>query len=1142
MMLKGRGKCTQVFWRTLRQCFARLGICAALLSVLLMHLHSALADAGTESRDAGVAETGASVDLVRNEFSALQAQPVHRVQVVLQGNAFRDTPLPSVTVPPGTLFSDAEAREWLRAVLATGKFGSGDVSAILTPAGVDVTLSVLPRRIVTDIVTKLSGARLGTEDFLRECDLARDQEITGASLEEINAKARGVFARHGYPSATVTVGLSKSTDDLHVVLNITVLPGEPRFIERRVFDITKGETESAPLESYAIGSGDSADEGRLDLADTELQNKLRGLGFFDAVVSHAVGLERNIVTLRVTVALGVFSVARFDGNQSYDEGALTGALGLASDSDRSAGHLVDKLRQFYGSRGFLDAEIAFEERTQQSPSTPRRIGSRRTVLFHIRENARVRVKERTYPCFKPSDFNGLETEVAPRTASAVGNEIDSFLEDELPGADFIRTPRPEGLTRAFENAESHGSRPTPIELNANETFASETYARSIAHVQELLRADGYLSALVGPLQVVRHQCSRKSPPGECTAVPFQAKLPEVCPSAADGLPLPVPELDAAFTCIPDPARGISCEPVIGLRIPIHLGPRTRLYDAVFQGVKSEAPSELLKESGLLFGHAASQLKVDDARRKLAAFYQEDGFAYVQVRSSLELSSDHSRARVVFDIIEGDRVRIRDIVIRGNTLTVESVIRRRLAMQPGDIFRTSNARKSQERISTLGTFSSVNIALDDPFVPEALKIVVVTVVEPVAGSQTGEIGVSSGEGFRLSGELGYRNVFGRAIGASVSAQLSYLPTAWVLDQGVQKNFSGLPLSVRIPVRVVGSLQFPEIGLGPLMRSAVDIIFVHDLQRDYYIRKFAAVPSFTFTPQRDLRISIGQSIEYNDVRIFQQDFQAFQRQLRLSGLGDRLNALLVPDGSSVVSAQKLTFSWDRRDNALDATKGSLVAASIEHVDAFSLNDPKAGGVPDPDSHFLKFTQTLAGYAPLYKRLRLGVQVRAGVNVQLTKDSVTYTDRLFFLGGADSMRAWFPSTFIPQDDADLIEADQNKTVGVPVYGPRPGTFVPDPTRFTAQSRPVRGGNLLFNPRVELRIPVLSSVETAVFADIGNLWTEARYPFDRRSFPMRASLGGGVRLITSVFPIAFDVGFNPWKRRYDDRSWAFNFSIGLF
>jgi outer membrane protein insertion porin family len=370
----------------------------------------------------------------------------------------------------------------------------------------------------------------------------------------------------------------------------------------------------------------------------------------------------------------------------------------------------------------------------------------------------------------------------------------------------------------------------------------------------------------------------------------------------------------------------------------------------------------------------------------------------------------------------------------------------------------------------------------------------------------------------------------------------LGARWALDPVVQKNFDALPITARVPVRIVGSLQFPEIGLGPLVRAVFDGIFVHDLQRDYYIRKFAAVPGITYSPIREVRISLNQSFEYNAVRIFNQDFQAFQRDLITNSGRDRLNSILVPDGDSFVSAQKISVAWDRRDNSFDATKGTLLGFSIEHVDAFSLNDPKRSNISE-DGHFLKITETVAGYIPLYKRFRLAAQLRAGVNVQLTPDSVTYTDRLFFIGGNDSMRAWFPSSFIPQDDADLIEADQARTVAIPVYGARgASTNVPDPTRFTALSRPVRGGNLMFNPRVEMRIPIVSVLETALFADVANLWKETRYPFDKRSFPMRISLGTGVRLQTPVFPIAFDFGFNPWSRTYDDRTWAFNFSIGLF
>jgi outer membrane protein insertion porin family len=91
------------------------------------------------------------------------------------------------------------------------------------------------------------------------------------------------------------------------------------------------------------------------------------------------------------------------------------------------------------------------------------------------------------------------------------------------------------------------------------------------------------------------------------------------------------------------------------------------------------------------------------------------------------------------------------------------------------------------------------------------------------------------------------------------------------------------------------------------------------------------------------------------------------------------------------------------------------------------------------------------------------------------------------------------------------------------------------------VRGGNLLFNPRAELRIPLSGALETVGFLDLGNLWTEVAYPFEKGEFPLRYAVGTGLRVQTPVFPIVFDIGFNP-SRRYFERSWAFNFAIGLF
>jgi outer membrane protein assembly factor BamA len=1069
--------------------------------------------------------------------SPLEGQAILRTEVVLEDTPWKDIALPKLAAGPGERFSPAVARRLLATALESGRFADGRVFARLETGGVVVLVRLVPRKVVQDITTDFHGAAIAREDVLREADLARDQEITSVAFAGYESKVRILFARHGYPAAKVAISTQPGSDATRVLLRIDVAPGDAQRIGRRVFDVARGASDqAAPLfETYALGSGDVSDETRLEAADLELQNRLRAAGWHAATLFHAVANEHGIVTLRIKIELGIRTLYSFEGNDRFEVAVLTSALGTEQDTDRSPAHLADTLRTFYRARGYLDVEVSQEER-------PR--GADRTLHFKIREHPRVTVGERIYPCFRPQELESRSLEVAPKTEKAVGNEVDSFLEEELPGADFLKAPRQSGLGLTLGNATKLGTRATASELNPNVTYVAETYERAAAHLQELYRADGYLSALVGPVQVVRRRCDPKSPPGTCRPMPLPKTIADACPYDARGLPLPSPDTDAALSCVPDPGRGVECEAHLSLRIPIKLGPRTLLYDATFTGVHAISPSELLTASKLVFGNAASPLKIEDARKLLVEAYQEEGFAYAAVRASLSQSPDHTRARVEFDVSEGEKVLVRSIVIRGNTRTSEALMRRRLALAPGDPYRTSRVRRSQERLATLNTFNSVTIALEDPYVPEKWKTVVITVVERPWFAPELRFGLSTGEGIRGGGELAFRNLFGSAIAFSVAGQISFLPTELVLDEGVRKNFAALPLTARLPTRVTTSLQFPETGLGPLFRGVLDGVFVHDLQRDYYIRKFAAIPSLSYAPRREIRVTVSQSIEYNAVRIFNNDFDTYQRQLVAEGLRDRLNALLVPDGNSVVFAQKIAVAWDRRDNTLDATKGSLVGFSVEHVDALAL-DPAKSLTEEQlgrDSHFLKFTQTLSGYLPLYKRLRLAAQIRVGANVQLTDRSKTYTDRLFFLGGADSMRAWYPSTFIPQDDADNIEADANKTVAAPTFGPRGSTQVPDPARFTAQSRPVRGGNLLFNPRVELRIPVVSVFETVVFADIGNLWADIRYPFQRREFPMRVSLGTGARLQTPVFPIVFDFGFNPWRRSYDDRSWAFNFAIGLF
>ena len=120
------------------------------------------------------------------------------------------------------------------------------------------------------------------------------------------------------------------------------------------------------------------------------------------------------------------------------------------------------------------------------------------------------------------------------------------------------------------------------------------------------------------------------------------------------------------------------------------------------------------------------------------------------------------------------------------------------------------------------------------------------------------------------------------------------------------------------------------------------------------------------------------------------------------------------------------------------------------------------------------------------------------------------------------------IPQDAVDAIAH----------------SFVSSQFPYAAQIRPenvaVRGGNLLVNPRAELRIPIAGPIETVIFFDTGNLWQNALYPFEH-GITFRAAAGTGLRIQTPVGPLALDYGFNLTKKSYEDIG-ALNFAIGLF
>ncbi|RYZ60783.1 MAG: hypothetical protein EOP08_14365, partial [Proteobacteria bacterium] len=365
--------------------------------------------------------------------------------------------LPSVrSVRVGEPFTQAVARRALEEVLDTGDFADATVSAASEGDGVRVLVEVVARKVLSEVTVLLYGGRVDKEELLRDAELGKGKELSGDKLPFYRKKIEAHLERRGFPKAHVLLGFSPDPRRRDgVLLTVTVLAAHAKIAREVAFDFVR--TDGRPdlsqrarlrpidkaVKAYTIKPKSVLDEDRLEADDLELKTRLQAVGYFEAEVTHGIeGVTETGATLRVRVALGPAFTLRFEGNDHYDGDALRGAMAIGEESDRSAIHLASKIREFYVQRGFLDAEVE-----------PKELGAAddllHTLWFRVYEHDRVGVRTRRYPCFSSAALTGVKLETAPRTVHAIGTEIDSFLEEELPGEDLLRSPRPTGLAASI---------------------------------------------------------------------------------------------------------------------------------------------------------------------------------------------------------------------------------------------------------------------------------------------------------------------------------------------------------------------------------------------------------------------------------------------------------------------------------------------------------------------------------------------------------------------------------------------------------------------------------------------------------------------------------------------------------------------
>ncbi len=146
-----------------------------------------------------------------------------------------------------------------------------------------------------------------------------------------------------------------------------------------------------------------------------------------------------------------------------------------------------------------------------------------------------------------------------------------------------------------------------------------------------------------------------------------------------------------------------------------------------------------------------------------------GYAFVQVLPDLRKDKEHKTLDVVYRIIPGKKVWIRNVIISGNTRTLDRIIRRELYLGPGDLYSLTDLKDSRNALGRTGFFDSNTIEekrIDD----HTMDLVVKVKEAPTGNIQLGG-GYGSYGGFMLSVGVNDRNIFGSGINVGIKAEKS-----------------------------------------------------------------------------------------------------------------------------------------------------------------------------------------------------------------------------------------------------------------------------------------------------------------------------------------------------------------------------------
>ncbi len=165
--------------------------------------------------------------------------------------------------------------------------------------------------------------------------------------------------------------------------------------------------------------------------------------------------------------------------------------------------------------------------------------------------------------------------------------------------------------------------------------------------------------------------------------------------------------------------------------------------------------DILTQSGKVYNAELIDKTLENMTLELA----KKGYAFAQVRPRGDHDYENHTIGVTYVVEEGPRAYVERINIRGNTRTLDRVIRREFDFAEGDAYNSVLVQRAERRLNNLKYFKTVKITHEPGSAPDRVVLNVEVEEQP-----TGEISVGGGystsEGFLADVSITERNLLGR----------------------------------------------------------------------------------------------------------------------------------------------------------------------------------------------------------------------------------------------------------------------------------------------------------------------------------------------------------------------------------------------